>query len=171
MQDARAGTVSENGTSLPKICVCPWATRLSLNTIGSDATFSFSSPYTPTTPPRTPTRYPPNVKLERTKIPWDTPEERQRAVSALHAKGYQLHEVARRLSVDVQTVRRDKRKLSLETWSTISDAELSTHVEANIALAHTAVGTQKMGAYLLRQGLRVQDHRVKAALVSRSTAP
>ena len=125
----------------------------------------------PTTPPRTPTRYPPNVKLERTKIPWDTPEERQRAVSALHAKGYQLHEVARRLSVDVQTVRRDKRKLSLETWSTISDAELSSHVEASIALAHTAVGTQKMGAYLLRQGLRVQDHRVKAALVSRSTAP
>ena len=99
-----------------------------------------------------------------------TPKERQRTVSALHAKGYQLHEVARRLSVDVQTVRRDKRKLSLETWSTISDAELDSHVEASIALAHTAVGIQKMGAYLLRQGLRVQDHRVKAALVSRSTA-
>ena len=126
-------------------------------------------PATNHAPPRTPTRYPPSIKLERTKIPWGTPEERQQEVKALHSKGYQLKLVASRLSVNVQTVRRDKRKLCLDTWSKLTDAELSSHVAASIALGHTAVGIQKIDGYLLKLGFRVQEHRIKATLVCLAT--
>jgi len=106
--------------------------------------------------------------LERTKIPWATPEERRDQVKDLHAKGYKLKKCARRLSVNVQTVRRDKKKPNLDTWPNLSDADLSGHVSESIALAHTAVGSQKIDAYLLRLGFRVQEQRVKAALVCTS---
>jgi hypothetical protein len=94
----------------------------------------------PTTP-CTPTCYTPSVKLERTKIPWATPEERRDQVKDLHAKGYKLKECSRRPSVNVQTVWRDKKKLSLDTWPNLSDSDLSGHVAESIALAHTAVGS------------------------------
>ena len=70
--------------------------------------------------------------------------------------------------MNVQTVWRDKKKLSLDTWPNLSDSDLSGHVAESIALAHTAVGSQKIDAYLLRLGFRVQEQRVEAALVCTS---
>jgi hypothetical protein len=89
-------------------------------------------------------------------------------VKDLHATGYKLKECSRRLSVNAKTVRRDKKKLSLDTWPSLSDADLPAHVADIIALAHTALGSQKIGACLLRLWFRDQKQRAKAALVCTS---
>ena len=77
-----------------------------------------------------------------------------------------MTEIASKLSCSVQqTVRRDFIEIGVESFSDINDAALDGKVLEIIGISHKAVGLTKVVGYLKSQGLRVQQNRVKEALV------
>jgi hypothetical protein len=64
-------------------------------------------------------------------------------------------------------VRRDFAELFLQSFSSVSDTDLDQAIRDVISVSHKAVGLAKVVSYLLTaKGLRVQQHRVKTALVT-----
>ena len=86
-------------------------------------------------------------------------------MARFHREGYKLTEIASKLPCSVQTVRRDFIEIGVESFSDINDAALDGKVLEIIGISHQAVGLTKVVDYLKSQGLRVQQNRVKEALV------
>ena len=106
------------------------------------------------------------VKHIKSITKWDSPVHRQGLVACFHREGYKLTEIASKLSCSVQqTVRRDFIEIGVESFSDINDAALDGKVLEIIGISHQAVGLTKVVDYLKSQGLRVQQNRVKEALV------
>jgi len=92
--------------------------------------------------------------------------ERKVHVQTLHARGLNQTRIAVVLDVCRKTIQRDYKDLDLESWSTLSDADLCMHVLDIIETEHTAVGRRNIESYLVESGLRVQERRIKESLVS-----
>ena len=111
--------------------------------------------------PSTPVRHPRIVQR------WESPIQRKEYVQGLHRDGYQIKSIAFKLDCTEQTVRRDFAELDLQSFSSVSDTDLDKAIRDVISVSHKAVGLAKVVSYLLTaKGLRVQQHRVKTALVT-----
>jgi hypothetical protein len=98
---------------------------------------------------------------------WETKKERQQHVATLHSRGVSQTNCAHRLKVSRQTILRDYKELGLTTWSDVSDETLEKHVRTIMAVEHDAVGLHKIESHLLQRfGLRIQEKRIRGAMVS-----
>ena len=98
-------------------------------------------------------------------VNWSSVAERRDCVAEHHRRGDQLTAIATKLHIPRKTVQRDCIALGLETFTTISDDELASVVLDIVKTLHRSVGVLSVEAALSHRGLRIQEKRIRLALV------
>jgi hypothetical protein len=111
--------------------------------------------------------------LESLPISYSSVDRRRQIVSKLHRLGLKLTEIAASLvkvatgkAPSLKTVVRDCVSLGLLTFTDISDDELIGEVADILTSLHSSVGIRTVDSQLLLRGHRVQERRIRFALVS-----
>ncbi len=106
-----------------------------------------------------------NVLLCDKAVHWSSVAERRECVAEHHRRGDQLTAIATKLHIPRKTVQRDCVALGLETFTHISDEELASVVLDIVKTLHSSVGVLSVEAALTHRGFRIQEKRIRDALV------